>query len=305
MYRCWGTQHKSPVPIYPLVLDKTNFPRILNPRGAKGATILTTRTRSRTWTLTSGLATRGLELLLTEWRPSSCTPGFSIKRSFPECWLAWPGAHRTLLEHTHSPVPELCQALPWCTAAWGTCHTSSVPIYPLGLDKTNFLRILNPRGAKGSTIPTTRTRSRAWTLTSKWATRVVRTTFNHMATPLVLYPGFSIKRIFPEYWPAGPGTPRTLLQYPHYPVPELCLALPWCTAAGGTRHKSPVPFYPLGLDKTNFPRILNPRGAKGATIPTTRTRSRSCTLTSGLRTWGQKYVLPYGDPPRLVPRVSR
>ena len=62
-------------------------------------------------------------------------------------------------------------------------------------------------------------------------------------------PGFSIKRIFPEYWSHGPGTHRTLLQYPH------CLALPGCTAAGSTRHKSPVPIYPLGLDKTNFPRI--------------------------------------------------
>ena len=68
-------------------------------------------------------------------------------------------------------------------------------------------------------------------------------------------PGFSIKRIFPEYWPRGPGTHRTLLQYPHGPVPEHCLALPLCTAAGGSRHKSTVPIYPLGLDKTNFPRI--------------------------------------------------
>ena len=25
--------------------------------------------------------------------------------------------------------------------------------------------------------------------------------------------------------------------------------------AGGTRHRSPMPIYPLGLDKTNFPRI--------------------------------------------------
>ena len=68
-------------------IDETNFPWILNPRGARGggegggATIYTTRTRSRTWTLTSGYASRGSELRLATWRPpSSCTPGFSTKR---------------------------------------------------------------------------------------------------------------------------------------------------------------------------------------------------------------------------------
>ena len=33
-------------------------------------------------------------------------------------------------------------------------------------------------------------------------------------------PWDSIKQVFPEYWPRGPGTHRTLLQYPHGPVPE-------------------------------------------------------------------------------------
>ena len=46
----------------------------------------------------------------------------------------------------------------------------------------------------------------------------VRTTFSHMVTHLVLYPGF-LDKIFPEYWPRGPGTHRTLLQYPHGPRP--------------------------------------------------------------------------------------
>ena len=99
-----------------------------------------------------------------------------------------------------------------------------------------------------------------------------------------------VKRIFPEYWPAGSGTHRTLLQYPHSPVPEFFLALPWCTAARGTRHRSPVPIYPLGLEKTNFPRILNPRGAKGATIPTTCTRSDTWTLIWGGLSGSQDYV---------------
>ena len=109
-----------------------------------------------------------------------------------------------------------------------------------------------------------------------------------MATPSISTPGFSRKRIFPEYWPAEPGTQRTHLQYPHGPVPELCLALPWYTAAGGTQHRSPVPIFPLGLDKTNFPRILNPRGTKGATISTTLIRSRTWTLTSGCVTRGSE-----------------
>ena len=80
----------------------------------------------------------------------------------------------------------------------------------------------------------------------------VRTTFSYMATPSSCTPGFSIKWIFSEDWPRGPGTHRTLLQYPHGPVPEHCLALPGCTAAWG---RSSVPIYPLGLDKTNFLRI--------------------------------------------------
>ena len=81
----------------------------------------------------------------------------------------------------------------------------------------------------------------------------VRTTFSHMATPLVLYPVFLDKTNFPRIL-----TPRARYQQDpstHGPVPEHCLALPGCTAAGGTRHRSPVPIYPLGLDKANLPRI--------------------------------------------------
>ena len=142
----------------------------------------------------------------------------------------------------------------------------------LGAPATRLLcpstsRILNPCGAKGATIPTTRTMSRTWTLTSGWATRRSELRLTTWRPPLSCIPGSSIKRIFPEYWPAVTGTHRTLLQYPHRTVPELCLAFPWCTAAWGTWHKSPGPIYPLGLDKTNFPRILNPRGANGQQYP--------------------------------------
>ena len=76
-----------------------------------------------------------------------------------------------------------------------------------------------------------------------------------MVTPLVLYSGFLDKTNFPRILTHGSGTHRTLLQYPHGPVPEHYLALLVCTAAGGPRHSFPVPIYPLGLDETNFPRI--------------------------------------------------
>ena len=118
------------------------------------------------------------------------------------------------------------------------------------IDKTNFPRIPNPRGAKEATLPTTRTRSDFGVGYPGSELRLAT-----WRTPSSCIPGFSIKRIFPEYWPRGPDTHRTLLQYPHGPIPEHCLALPGCTAAGGTRHRSPVSIYPLGLDKTNYPRI--------------------------------------------------
>ena len=233
--------------------------------GAKGATIPTTRTRSRTWTLTSGWATRGSELRLTTWRPpSSCTPGFSIKRIFPEYWPAGPGTHRTLLQYPHGPVPELCLALPWRTAARGTRLRSHVPISPLGLDKTNFPRVLAPMGAKGETIPTTRTRSRTWTLTSGWATRGSELRLTTWRPPSSCTPGFSIKRIFPEYWPAGPGTHRTLLQYPHGPVPELCRGVPLLGAPGSGLM---CPFPPWVSIKRIFPGYWPPWGQRGKQYP--------------------------------------
>ena len=80
-------------------------------------------------------------------------------------------------------------------------------------------------------------------------------------------PGFSITRTFPENWPSEPGTHMTLLQSPHGHGPEFCLALPLCTAAGGTRHKFPLPIYHLGLGKNNFPWVPTTRGAKGQQYP--------------------------------------
>ena len=122
--------------------------------------------------------------------------------------------------------------------------------WPVRSIKRIFPEYWTPAGQRGQQYPHLALGSRTRTLTSG-----VRTTFSHMATPLVLYPGFLDKTNFPRILTRGSGTHRTLLQYPHGPVPEHYLALLVCTAAGGTRHSSLVPIYPLGLDKTNFPRI--------------------------------------------------
>ena len=43
---------------------------------------------------------------------------------------------------------------------WKYERRAGILLLACPIDKTNFLLILNPRGAKGATIPTTRTRSR-------------------------------------------------------------------------------------------------------------------------------------------------
>ena len=116
--------------------------------------------------------------------------------------------------------------------------------------------------ATGATRPTTRTRFRTWTLDLLVGYPGVRSTLSHMATPppTSSSPGFSIKRIFPEYWPCGPGT-----QEGHSTIPTS--SRPW--AFPGTpgayrciRHRSPVPIYTLGFDKTNFLWVPARSGAK-------------------------------------------
>ena len=92
-----------------------------------------------------------------------------------------------------------------------------------------------------------------------------------MATVLPT-PSFSInlKRMFREYDYACP-----LLAWPYYnPHTVLSLNFAWLSrvvpllwGGGGTRHKSPVPIYTFGLDKSIFSRILTPRGANGQSYP--------------------------------------
>ena len=80
-------------------------------------------------------------------------------------------------------------------------------------------------------------------------------TFSHMATPLVLYPGFIDETNFPRIL-----TPRA--RYPQDPSTILTRSRPW-TLPGSPgmyrrwRHPAHVScaHLSLGLDKTNFPRI--------------------------------------------------
>ena len=108
----------------------------------------------------------------------------------------------------------------------------------------------------------------------------VRTTFSSLATTLDLYPRFLDKTNFPRIL-----TPRA--RYPQDPSTIPTRSGPW------TLPGSPVVYrcwwhpahvswahFPLGLDKPNFSRVPTPSAPKGATIPTSRTRSRTWTLTS-------------------------
>ena len=266
------------MPIYPLVSIK-RISRGTDPRGAKGATTTTIRT---------SLATKQVEAT-----PLSCTLGFSIKRTFPEYRYRGPGTHRTLLQSPQGHVPELCLVLPLCTAAGDTRHRSPVPIYSLGLDKTNFPRIPSPSVAKEAQIPTTRTRSRNWSLTLRLATWRPHSSCT---------PGFSINRILFVLYPQDPSI-----------MPELCLALLWSTASGRTRHRSSMPIYPLGFDRTNFPREPGQRGQQYqqfslGPVPELRDRLRGVRTTFSHVTtpidlypgFSIKRIFPNTDPAGLV-----
>ena len=118
--------------------------------------------------------------------------------------------------------------------------------YPI--DRTNFPRILNPAGQRGQQYPQLAL-GPVPNIDIGVGYPVVRTTFSHMATPSSCTPGFSIKRTFPEHWPRGPGTHRTR----PWTLPG-SLGMYRCWGHPGD-HRSPVPIYPLGFIKTNFPRI--------------------------------------------------
>ena len=93
-------------------------------------------------------------------------------------------------------------------------ESAGIRLLACPIDKMNFPRILNPRGAKGGNH----------THTSHIDFGVgypgVRTTFSHMATPLVLYPGFLDKTNFSRIL-----TPR--VRYPQDPSTIPTRSHPW------------------------------------------------------------------------------
>ena len=88
----------------------------------------------------------------------------------------------------------------------------------------------------------------------------VRTTFSNMPSPLVLYSVFLDETNFTRIL-----IPRA--RYPQDHSTILTQSRPWTLLGSpvgyrcwGTQHESPVPIYPLGLDKTNFPKYWPPWG---------------------------------------------
>ena len=117
-----------------------------------------------------------------------------------------------------------------------------------------------------------------------WRTAAGRT--RHTSPRPISPPLGSIKRIFPGYGGAkGAKIPRVLT--PLGPVPPVpfynphsvrSLNFAWLSpllGATGTCLLGPFAPPPSGLDKINFPRVPTPSEPKRATIPTTRTRSRT------------------------------
>ena len=189
-------------------------------------------------------------------------PRFLDKTNFLRIQTCGPGTYRTLLQSPHDPVPELGLALLWRTAAGGTLHRSPVPIYPLGLDNTNFPWVLTPDGAKRATIPTTCTWSHTGILTSGLATWWSELRLDTWWPPSlgILTPrlrscisGFSIKQIFSEYRPADPVLTGPFYN-PHM-VPSLNFAWLFCgiSLLGAPGTGLLCPFTPWGLIKRIFP----------------------------------------------------
>ena len=190
----------------------------------------------------------------------------SIKRIFPEYWHFVEQAWQQYSQLTLGPVLDFCVGYPGIRTAFSHMATPLI-LHPGFLDETNFPQILNrtpPRGAKGMQYP----KLALGPVPELWLRGKLpggqNYVYPHGDPPSLV---FRLSRVYPECWPMGPLPTGSF-----YTVPPLNFAwLPrGVSLQGGTRHRSPVPNYPLGLDKTNFPRILTPRGAMGATIPTTQ-----------------------------------
>ena len=96
-----------------------------------------------------------------------------------------------------------------------------MPIYTMGLDKTNFPRILTTPWGKESIIPTTRTRGTS-PLVTMGSTEVhyLNSNDNGEQPWSNIWPPATIKRTFPEY--RGPGTTGSF--YNPHTVPSLNFA---------------------------------------------------------------------------------
>ena len=121
------------------------------------------------------------------------------------------------------------------------------------LDKTNFPRILtrDRNRQDSSTIPYGSVPELCLAL--PWSAPAGGTRHR---SPVPITPWGTIRRIFPRIIPRGAKGIRiatTPLQSPHGPVPDICLALPLRTAAGGTWQGLLCPFTPWGSIKRIFP----------------------------------------------------
>ena len=134
-----------------------------------------------------------------------------MKRIFPEYWPAGPGTHRTLLQYPYGPSLNF----DWLSRG----------VLLLGAPATNLLGPSTIRGSIKRIFP------EYWTSAGQRGNNThnkhygpylnfefelgdpgVRTKFNHMATQLVLYPGFRNKTNFPRIltrqapYPQDPST---------------------------------------------------------------------------------------------------
>ena len=117
-YRCGGHPANASWPLSAWGSIKLFSPGTLSQWG-KGATIPTTSTRFRTWTLTACRLSRGQNYVKLLGDPKALYPRFLDKTSFPKYRPRGPGTHRTILQSPHVPVSDLCPTLPRRTAAGG------------------------------------------------------------------------------------------------------------------------------------------------------------------------------------------
>ena len=210
VYRCWGHQHRSPVPIYTLGLDKTNSPRILNPTGRRGQQYpkLALGPVRDLW-LRGGLP--GVRTTFTHMAtPLNFYPGFLDKTNFSRILTR-------RARYPQDPSTIFTRSRPWTLPGSAVVyrflgHPAQVSCAHLhsGARWNEFSPNTKPPRGKGgnNTHNSQKVPYVNFDFGVGWP--VVRTTFNHMAIPLVLYPGFLDKMNFPRI-PTHRARYRTVL----------------------------------------------------------------------------------------------